>query len=345
MKNVERKHAEISDRYVDILDHPATQQLLLLANSSKATALEMEKLERLLDAQPDEFSKRLLKIFLECIKSKLLGNAPKGNLYDSNLTMLDAFNVFYKQTPLVKFGHDFVNNMILSCTGGIKDLTVIDIGFGSGIQWIEFLKKSDKNIILNAIDVPSEHSVIMLERFKKSIFELNLVNRVELIPIFKHVEDIEFTSIGKNGFSVVNAALSLHHVLPEKIKSPGRAHVLKGIKEFEPDLFTLIEPDSDHNNSSFELVLKEALSHYSSVFGAINYYIKDRQYVDFIENNFFGKEIENIICNDGAERFERHERFAQWCKSLEVQGFKKMESSALAFQGKDLLVASAWRVF
>lgn len=271
-------------------------------------------------------------------------SAVYGNLYDDGVNMINAFNTLYHETPFIKFGHEKVKEMISVEIENHNEITIIDLGFGSGEQWLNlFLENPEKEFHLYAVDVPQDHSVVMYENFLEKLKALGLDDRTTVIPVYDYIENVDFHDFAKQGYCLVNAALSLHHVLPDYLVENGRQSVLEKIRAFHPDLFTLVEPDSDHNSEDVYYTIEQAYAHYLTIFHALDHYIADEKIKCFIEKNFFGQEIRNIVSNKGKEKVERHERYTQWRQRLEQASFKEKAYENLKHGDNSLLSAAAFQ--
>lgn len=285
-----------------------------------------------------EYLKRFFEIFIDAINKK--NHNETGNLYLEN-KMLHAFDTFYHSVPFVKFGHDAANSFINAYTIHEPEITIIDIGFGSGLQWKGFFEKNPKKINLIAIDLPTENNLKKSEEFLQNLKQPN----VNFTSILKKVEELDFLNLPLNSsFLVINASFSLHHILPDELDSrSGRQKLLREISKLKPDLFILVEPDSNHSNLSPAATIIEVMAHYMSVFHALDYFLKENENLMIIEKEFFGREIRNILGNFDSSRYERHERYEQWILRLKELNLREVEKVSYTWKTKPLIVASAWQ--
>lgn len=266
-----------------------------------------------------------------CLKK---GMRFRENLYDNSVDMLSAFYTLYEKTPLIKFGHKAVIKNLELYMAGHHDICIIDLGFGNGIQWLELFEHNAANFTLYAVDVPHDHTSEKIDAFRTELEKRNMAERVKVVPVLSYIEEIDFETFYRGDYTVVNSALSLHHIHAHE-----RQTVIKRIRAFNPSLVTIVEPDSDHNNDKLEETIFEAFEHYMTVFHALDHYIEDGKTRAFIESQFFGKEIENIVAHQGTAKVERHERYAQWKARFEEAAFKEVSSNTLYHGDKSLLVA------
>lgn len=287
----------------------------------------------------------------------------EGNLYDitasDQVNMLEAYHTLYENTPLIKEGHEALNQSIVNLINENTELHIIDAGIGFGKQWeilFRQLKVKPKKLTITGIDLEMgmDHLKPIGERLNQlaNEYEVNF----EFIPLYGEFEKLNLKELIKspNAKLVVNMSLFLHHIIPEECLSNqslgGRNSVMRRVKQLQPDLITLLEPDSDHNSLNFEQTLVEARRHYGEIFRVLDICISDQTIRRIIKDKFFGREIFNILGCEGAERVERHERYKQWQQRLMNIGFTELsvcdERHSKAHRigpGKvKLLTAMAW---
>jgi|GEM_PF-7043871 len=316
--------------------------ILLELGKEKEAKIIMYHIEALLKtieiSDEFEYLKRFFEIFIDAINRRHQNEV--GNLYLED-KMLQAFDTFYHSVPFVKFGHDAANSFINAYTIHETEITIIDIGFGSGLQWKDFLEKNPKKINLIAIDLPTENNFQKFEEFLQNLKRSN----VSFTSVLSRVEELDFLKLPLNSsFLVINASFSLHHILPDEFDSKaGRQHLLREISKLKPDLFILVEPDSNHSNLSPAATIIEVMAHYMSVFHALDYFLKENENLMIIEREFFGREMRNILGNFDTSRYERHERYEQWILRLKELNLREVEKVTYTWKTKPLIVASAWQ--
>jgi SAM-dependent methyltransferase len=284
----------------------------------------------------EKYLKRFFKIFIPALHGK---HIEAGNIYRDN-EMLEAFNAFYHSAPFVRFGHAAANRFITEQARDTTDITIIDIGCGNGLQWQEMFHETSKKITLIGIDLPTSRNRAAFDAFAEQARSSNIVFK----PILSEVEAVDFNSLAAHcGFIAVNASFALHHILPDELDVPlGRQQLLEKIRAIAPDLFILVEPDSNHNTLAPAPTIIESMAHYMTIFHALDNVMPETGSLGVIENAFFGREMHNILCNHDASRYERHERFEQWASRLIRLGFHQVDKRVYSWEKKSLLVASAW---
>lgn len=333
---------------------------------------------------------RLARLFASALLARLTGGgAGSGNLYGSThgpADMLAAFEVLLRRTPFVNFGHATVNAILAGALAGAERIHLIDLGIGSGIQWPGFLDalarqgRAKPRVRLTGIDIPAPGADPGRELHRVGAMLRHHAAQAGLpfayTPLACPIEQLDFDRLRAHPGEVVavNAAFALHHVLPDEA-SPGaaasRGVILRGIRALDPAVLTLVEPDVAHNARGFIQRVRASFDHYLAVFDALATLLPSApREREVIEQAFFGREIRNIVANEGAERVERHERHAAWRRRLLAAGFapldpaamgvevaapdllhgmgalaitRSQEALSLAWKGTPLIAASAWR--
>lgn len=277
-----------------------------------------------------------------------------GNLYSSTYGMMDmisAFNVLVKSTPLVTFGHLFSNLTILKAVSGASEVHILDLGIGGGLQWFHLLEvlamraEGAPRIYLTGIDIPAaegdpEHKLRATgEALQEYAAKLGI--SFSYSGTASKLEDISLLELPLRPSEtlVINSALTLHHIPDQLVKQPDeRDRVLRQVKALQPVVFTLTEPDSEHNKLDFLPRLRESLRHYYTVFDVLDTLLpSDLPERHIIEQEFFAREIINIISCENSERIERHERNEAWQRRLVRLGFTPFAQDSLSEELASLL--------
>ncbi|EJF09093.1 GRAS-like transcription factor [Pontibacter sp. BAB1700] len=273
-----------------------------------------------------------------------------GNLYASNfgeMDMIAAFNVLVTATPLVTFGHRFANHSILSAIAGKSSVYLLDLGIGSGLQWFHLMEQlaampgERPALHLTGIDIPDHSNPDPAYKLQATGSRLSAhAERLGLDFSYTYVAtrledfDLQSLEIDASHTLIVNAALTLHHLADELVAIPDqRDRVLQQIRALRPQLLTLTEPDSEHNRLDFLPRLRESLRHYHTVFDVLDTLLPaDMPERRVIEQEFFGREILNVVAFEGGDRVERHERLDAWQHRLTRNGYKPAPLQVTAAQ-------------
>lgn len=122
----------------------------------------------------------------------------------------------------------------------------------------------------------------------------------------------------------VVSAFSLHHIQGDE----DRTKVLRQVKQWQPELVVLVEPDVDHFNPDFTQRLKNCRRHFGKIFEVIDQLLTCEEEKAAIKNLFFGREIENILKLDNEVRFEKHETSEAWLQRINEAGLVPMPTEA-----------------
>lgn len=290
-------------------------------------------------------AERVAARFAQALALRLRGAGAEegGNLYAAPAhgprDMLAAFETLVARTPLVRFGHHLARETLLEACEGAREVHLIDIGIGTGVQWEPFIdalaaRASPPRLHLTGIDVPLDGDPegarirAVGDRLSAKAAEANLPFAFRAVAAY--VEDLDEDALHGEAPAVdatvlVNAAFALHHTpAGDGVTDPARSRdaVLERIAALRPRAFTLIEPDVEHNALPFLPRVEASLAHYSLVFDALGTLLRDDpRDREVLEASFFGREIQNVVAHEGPARVERHESRAAWEARLTRAGF------------------------
>jgi len=162
-----------------------------------------------------------------------------------------------------------------------------------------------------------------------ALFDKNTI--IEYISICEFAEKlscnfwIDITK-DKTDLTGVTSAFTFHHL--QTIES--RKKVLQCLTQSRPQLFTLIEPDSDHFTSYLPYRLINCWNLFGTIFemADIAKLSKAEEYA--IKYIFFGREIENILSTFEEQRFEKHDTSTHWLTQLKESGYTMVDKHKYA---------------
>jgi len=325
------------------------------------------------------------------LEARLDGAEGGGNLYAGDdraeARMIAAFELLAQETPLIRFGYVTANLAILEATTDAEAVHVVDVGIGAGTQWLDLIDRlastaeggRPRALRVTGVDVPDAAGETLqalgrvgdqLRRYAgERGVDFGFRGVAASVEELRRGDAIWETRPGEA--LAVNASLALHHVEAEAY-GEGRGacprdQVLRVLAAEAPRVLTLVEPEADHNHSSLARRVAGARRHYGLVFEILGRVLDaDPDCRAALERGFFGREIHNIIADDGPARVERHEPFASWSARLSSAGFapRRLNIEALAaelrpgggfslatrgealqlcFDGAPVLDASAWQ--
>jgi len=208
--------------------------------------------------------------------------------------------------------------------------THINIGIGKGHFEKQLLSEIAKDtnrkqfdkIKIIGLDI-DQASLFEAEKNIKEITALyNSHTIFEFIPICEFAEKLpssfwkEITN-DKTDLTGATSGFTLHHL--QTIES--RTKVLKNLAQCKPQLFTLIEPDSDHFVSYLPDRLVSCWQLFGTIFEMIDIAQLSKEEEEAIKYIFFGREIENILSTNEDQRYEKHDTSKHWMTRLRESGF------------------------
>src|SRR5574341_804701 len=256
----------------------------------------------------------------------------QNNIYLRNCEkpQINLFNLLATHIPLVYTSCSIANEIICRFISSREEVTLMDIGIGTGRQEIELFKLlSQKGAIpekLNLVGIdPSTNS---LHQAEENLF--NLARKLEInlyfYSITKLIEDLNDTDwkmLEKlPGDLIINESFAVHHILARENKFDLRDEVFSKLKQLNPLAFILTEPSSNHNIEDIWVRFNNCWKHFGLTFNVIDQINIPEQDKDAIKLHFFGREIENILGSSDEQRCERHETAQMWADRLKKAGFK-----------------------
>lgn len=318
------------DKYVKLL-HACK---LLIENENKSAK---EEIDRLIMSHIDVNTSNpdlLCHIFATALLKRM-----DSQMLDEKNIYLQKFDIpqivlFYKMAeayPQVAMSHKIANQFIESKIKDLTEVTLFDIGLGKGKQMASLLETASAH----GCSLQKVH-VIGLDPDPVNLTdsEKNLMDLKEKVPfeitfegicdLFEKLTDDRLAEIRDNakGNLAINASYALHHIAHGINDYEYRTAVFKKIKELNPLLFTLIEPNSDHDVDIISKRFHNAWTHFSLVFTLIDESAIGADHKFLIKEKFFGREIRDMFAFGDYIRSERHESLESWILRLNKAGFK-----------------------
>jgi Fe2+ transport system protein FeoA len=301
----------------------------LAGRPDNARALLDQLVERHLNAQAGSGDLQYY-IFASALGRRLeSGRTTEINLYlrQFETTQISLFNLLARHLPTVQMAGPLANEVLAGYVGGNDEVTLLDVGIGSGRQEVALLYQLGTQRRL-----PRKLNVIAIEPDAGSLLEageslaeaaLMLGVDLEFHPVHKVVEeldDADWRFFGSFGAPLVAlSAFAVHHV-----RSTGRGSArdafFRRLRALAPDAVVLCEPSSDHDSPSLRERFEAAWHHFGLTFRLI-----DELEIGDAEKSamkmFFAREIEDILGNAEETRCERHEPVDAWVRRLREAGF------------------------
>ncbi|KAG0557523.1 hypothetical protein KC19_11G137400 [Ceratodon purpureus] len=282
---------------------------------------------------------RLAAIFVTALTARITRTA-EGGLYmgyhkDDSIPVSESlkyFGVVYNYTPLGKFPHVILNQIILDAVEKDSSIHIIDLNTEwRGMQWPAFIHAlamrpgAAPRLRITALGRAADLSHAQK---KLHMFAQNMQFSLEFCPIVVDLKDFDLSmlDIREDEAICINCFSTLHQFLAAEDSQVHKFFC--DLKSLNPRVFVISDNDTDHNSPSFLHRFVECLKYYSAVFDALDASIPDRESLLEIEQLFAGQKIRNIIACEGNARIERHENMASWNRRLLAAGFQRCPIAA-----------------
>lgn len=269
-------------------------------------------------------------IFASALSKRLESDrSAEINLYlrQFEKTQISLFNLLAQHLPTVALAGPLANEVLGGYIGGQDEVTLLDVGIGSGRQEVALLYA-----LATQHRLPRKLNVIAIEPDAGSLLEAGsaladaaatLGMELDFHPLHKVVEELDesdwamFASFGAP--LVVLGAFAVHHVR----SAPGeraRDELFRRLRALEPDAVVLCEPSSNHDSESLLERFEASWNHFGLTFRIIDGLdVADREKAAM--KMFFAREIEDILANAEETRCERHEPVDAWVRRFRDAGF------------------------
>ena len=258
------------------------------------------------------------------------------NIYIQQLDIpqIVTFYNMAKAVPFVDAGHFLANQFIASGLEGLSEAAVFDIGVGKGVQLKALCRmlasspNSLKSLSLIGLD-PDERN---LDEFQTETEKMRdeFPFRVSFHPVNGLIENLslgQFEEIKRIGAGnlIVNSAFAFHHTAHPVNDTELRTELFRRIARMRPLLFTLVEPNSNHDTEELSRRLHNSWQHFGCLFQCIDDSDLDPSQKFQIKEKFFGREIRDIFGVSDRFRCERHELYDSWLLRLNRAGLKPFD--------------------
>lgn len=278
--------------------------------------------------------------FLNALQKRLHHGADQlENLYllPDQGQQIQMFDFMAQKFPVVRYGQEIINQAYLKVLQDQTEITLWDIGIGSGQQMARLLTdlfqagKKPKQVTVIGLD-PSAASVAQAEKTLHDTCQAAGVS-FRYLGIPKTVEaldELDWRNIhplleAARGHWIANASFALHHIRP----TPLRSAFFKRIKTYAPGQIGLIEPYADFLTSDLRQRFANAWHHYGLTFWAVDQIDAPVERKSMLKSTFFSREIQDVIGKDDS-RVEQFETGEMWVERLQNAGFQVTPPEALA---------------
>ncbi|CAJ1970844.1 unnamed protein product [Sphenostylis stenocarpa] len=291
---------------------------------------------------------KVASFFAQALARRIYGFYPHETLDSSYSDMLLMH--FYESSPYLKFAHFTANHAILEAFASADTVHVIDFGLKQGLQW---------PALMQALAVrPGGPPVFRLTGIgppRLDDADSNALNQVglKLAELAQKIcVQFEFRGFVCNSLAdldpsmleiragesvAVNSIFELHRLLARPVEIE---KVLATVKRINPDIFTVVEQEANHNGPVFLERFTEALYYYSSLFDSLEASVAaSSEEVLVMSEMYLGRQICNVVACEGEDRVERHETLGQWRGRFSLGGFEPVHLGSNAFRQARMLLA------
>lgn len=269
-------------------------------------------------------------LFASALSRRLASDREEGiNLYlrQFQQTQISLFNLLAQHLPTVSLAAPLANEILGRFIAGQEEVTLLDVGIGSGRQEVSLLYR-----LAHRGHLPKRLNVIAVEPDAGSLLEAGsgLAAAAEMLgvdlrfhPVHAVAEDLTdedwafFASLGAP--MVVLSAFAVHHVRPQAGRAP-RDELFHRLRALDPDAVVLCEPNSNHDSPSLLERFQAAWHHFGLTFRLIDE-LDVAEAEKAAMKMFFAREIEDIVANGEESRCERHEPVEAWVRRMRDAGF------------------------
>lgn len=280
--------------------------------------------------------------FIDALSRRIIG--VDGSISFSPYENEMLYHHFYEACPYLKFAHFTANQAILEAFDGHDFVHVVDFNLMQGLQWPALiqalaLRPGEPPLLrLTGIGPPSPDGRDSLREIGLKLADL--ARSVNIRFSFRGVaasrlEDVKpwMLQVSSKEVLAVNSIMQLH-----KLSGSDSAMdmVLTWIRNLNPKIITIVEQETDHNQSDFMNRFTTALYYYSTMFDSLDGC--PIQPEKALAEIYIQRELANVVCCEGSARVERHEPLAKWKARLEAAGFGPLHLGSNAFRQASMLL-------
>ncbi|KAK4492059.1 hypothetical protein RD792_002853 [Penstemon davidsonii] len=315
-----------------------------IASDDYRTAYEQLKHIRQHSSPTGDVYQRLANVFTCGLEARLGGKGTElyASLAFRKITAaekLKAYKAYISACPFKKMSMFFSNMMIDLASSEATTLHIVDFGILYGFQWPILIRHLSQRpsgppkLRITGIELPqpgfrpAERVEETGCRLKKYCERFGVPFEYQAIAVQSwETIKIEDLNIESGEVLAVNCLLRFGRLLDETVvvDSP-RDAVLKLIRKMRPNIFVNAVTNGSYNAPFFVTRFREALFHYSALFDMFDATLPrdNPERMDF-EQDFYGRDVINVIACEGAERVERPETYKQWQVRHMRAGFKPL---------------------
>jgi hypothetical protein len=242
-------------------------------------------------------------------------------LQSFDIPQIELFYRMCEGYPQVPSAHRIANDYLRDALRQHRECSLFEIGVGRGVQVASLIAELQANpghlrsLKVLALDPDSsnlEHARARIEALPRGAVA------VAVVPVHGMLERLTPAQLAELAREagpsvVVNSAYTLHHTIHQPHDTELRTDLLRRIAAFfRPQLFTLVEPNADHDTEALARRVDACFRHFGAVFDLIDQADISREHKFVVKEKFFGREIRDIFGVSDSFRCERHEHYESW---------------------------------
>ncbi|MBL8684169.1 MAG: hypothetical protein JNK05_33655 [Myxococcales bacterium] len=238
-----------------------------------------------------------------------------------DIPQIELFYRMCESYPQVPAAHRVANGYLLDALTQCRDATLFEIGIGRGVQVASLITELQRapghlrTLRVLALDPDAtnlENAKARIEALPKGPIAVSF-HRVHAMLESLSPAQLAQLATDAGGNVVVNSAYTLHHTVHKPNDTELRTNLLRRIAQFfRPQLFTLVEPNADHDTEALARRVDACFKHFGAVFDLIDRSDIPSEHKFVVKEKFFGREIRDIFGVSDAYRCERHEHYESW---------------------------------
>lgn len=262
------------------------------------------------------------------------------------VAQIDLFDLLRKALPPLVQGYAIANQHLAHALAELEEAALLDIGVGKGVQLAMLMTTLAaapgrlRRLRVVALDPSAANLVEAQAVIDAAVRGLpGLPFAVEVVALRGLVERCDPSMLqaavaGVDGV-VINAAYALHHTAHAPGDQGLRNELLRTLAGLRPRVFTLVEPNANHDTELLTRRVHSCWQHFGAVFELVDRSDMSPLEKFAIKEKFFGREVRDILGTSDNFRCERHEPYDSWLLRLAKAGLRPYPAIPLRIELPD----------
>mgnify|MGYP003592499331 CR=1 FL=1 len=246
------------------------------------------------------------------------------------IAQIDLFDGARRLIPQIPQSYAIANLHLAEALRGLETAALLEIGAGKGAQMLALLRALAaapgrlRRLRIVALD-PGAPALAEAQAAIEALAPA-LPFAVEVRPLRALIERCDPAllreALGANEGVTINAAYALHHTAHAPGDPELRTQLLRQLAGLRPRMFTLIEPNANHDTELLTRRVHSCWEHFGTVFDLVDQSEATPLEKFAVKRLFFGREVRDILGTSDAFRCERHEPYESWLLRLAKAGLR-----------------------